>query len=110
MPNCRFASTIALATLCFATLTAHAATTACVTTAAQLDAKLRDWESADTDLYTIKVAQGTYDMSAYADDYFGYNSGASLRVLGGYYAYSGNPCGKRHLDATNTVVQGSLAK
>lgn len=110
MPNCRFAATIALATLCFSTLTAHAATTVCVTTAAQLNTRLNEWQSADTDVYTIKVAQGTYDMSASDDVYFGYDSGASLRVLGGYYAYNGNPCGKRHLDATNTIVQGSLAK
>jgi hypothetical protein len=111
MPNHRFARRIALATLCLATLPAHAATTTvCVTTAAQLDARLLEWMSADTDLYIIKVAQGTYDMSATGDFYFGYDSGASLRVLGGYYTYSGNPCGKRHLNATNTIVQGSLAK
>ena len=110
MPNHPFARRFALATLCLATLPAHAAMTVCVTTAAQLDAKLHEWEEADTDVYTIKVAQGTYDMSAKGDFYFGYDSGASLRVLGGYYTYNGNPCGKRHVNATNTIVQGSLAK
>src|SRR5690348_15500492 len=110
MPNHPFARRFALATLCLATLPAHAAMIVCVTTAAQLDAKLHEWEEADTDVYTIKVAQGTYDMSAKGDFYFGYDSGASLRVLGGYYTYNGNPCGKRHVNATNTIVQGSLAK
>ncbi len=110
MSNCRFASTSALAILGFATLTAHAATTVCVTSAAQLDIQLRLWQEVNTDVYTIKVAQGTYDMSAYGDFYFGYDSGASLRVLGGYYAYNGDPCGKRHINATNTIVQGSLAR
>ena len=109
MPNHRFARSIALATLFLATLPAHAATTACVTTTAQLDAKLRDWQSADTDVYTIKVAQGTYAVSTSQGYYYGYDSGASLRLLGGYYAYNGDPCGKRHINATNTVLQGNSA-
>jgi hypothetical protein len=64
MPNHRFACRLALAALCLATLPAQAAMTVCVTTAAQLDARLLEWEEADTDVYTIKVEQGTYDMSA----------------------------------------------
>jgi hypothetical protein len=108
MPSHRFAPTIALTTLCFATLTAHA-TTVCVTNASELNAKLHEWESADTDLYTIKVAQGIYPIPTSQGNYFGYDSGASLRLLGGYYTYNGDPCGKRHLNATNTVVQGNPA-
>jgi hypothetical protein len=109
MSTCRFVSSILLAVLFFTSFAAQATTiTVCVTTPAQLDAKLHAWESADTDLYIIKVAQGTYNMSAYGTNYFGYDSGASLRVLGGYYTYNGNPCGKRQLNANNTIVQGAL--
>ena len=108
MPNRRFASTLALLTVGLATLTAHA-TTVCVTSAAQLDARLHEWGEADTDLYIIKVAQGTYAVPTSQGTYYGYDSGASLRLLGGYYTYNGDPCGKRHLNATNTVVQGNPA-
>lgn len=95
--------------LCLATSIAHAATTVCVTTAAQLDARLHEWQGADTDLYTIKVQQGTYAIATSQGYYYGYDSGASLHLLGGYYAYNGNPCGKRHLDAANTILQGNSA-
>lgn len=106
----RVLSAVVLTTMALgSSLAAHAATTVCVTTASQLDAQLYAWMGTDDDLYTIKVAQGTYDMSAKVGFYFGYDSGASLRLLGGYTAYNGDPCGKRQLNAANTIIKGNPA-
>ena len=101
----RCARALALLPLACSALGARAV---CVTTAAQLDARLKDWNLTSSEVYSIELQQGTYDLGSIPSHYYSsYDSGASLHLLGGFLPYNGNPCGKRQRNATNTVITGS---
>ncbi len=83
-----------------------AATTVCVSSAAELRNALTSWQTATGGSYTIKLVQGTYlypNNDYWTQVYYG--GDAPLQMLGGYTA----GCAGRSLLASNTVLDGQQA-